>query len=121
MPTKVLIIDDEVDTCRMFVMGLKIAGLQSEFALSGAEALDRFAAIQPDAVVLDLMLPDLDGYEVARRLRASPGAASVPIFIVSATADAAAESKCFAAGATAFMRKPVQFRDLAERIKKAIE
>jgi len=121
MPIKVLIVDDEMETCRMFALGLKVAGMQAEYSLSGTQALAKFAAFQPDAVILDLMMPDLDGYEVTRRLRANPDTAKVPIIVVSATADPNAESECLAVGATAFMRKPVQFKELAERIKKALE
>jgi len=86
MPIKVLIVDDEMETCRMFALGLKVAGMQAEYSLSGTQALAKFAAFQPDAVILDLMMPDLDGFEVTRRLRANPDTVKVPIIVVSATA-----------------------------------
>jgi CheY-like chemotaxis protein len=121
MPHKVLIVDDEMDTCRMLALGLKVAGMQTEFALSGTQAINTAQTFLPNAVVCDLMMPDLDGFEVTRRLRAHPGTASVPIFILSATADPNAEKQCLAAGATGFIRKPVLLRDLADRIKKALE
>ena len=121
MPHKVLVIDDEMDTCRMLSLGLKVAGLQTEFALSGAQALATAQTFQPDAIVCDLMMPDLDGFEVTRRLRADPITAKTPIFILSATADPNAEQHCLAAGATGFIRKPVLLRELADKIKKALE
>ncbi len=120
MPYKVLIIDDEMDTCRMLALGLKVAGLQTDYALSGAQALAMLETYQPHVVVCDLMMPDIDGFEVTRRLRANPSTANVPIFILSATADPTAENLCLTAGATAFIRKPVPLRDLADKIKKAL-
>ncbi|HLF02187.1 MAG TPA: response regulator [Anaerolineales bacterium] len=121
MSIKVLIVDDEMDTCRMLSLGLKVAGLQTDFALSGEQALTKAQSYQPSAVVCDLMMPDLDGYEVTRRLRANPATAKVPIFILSATADPKAEQHCLTAGATGFIRKPVLLRELADKIKKALE
>lgn len=121
MPHKVLIVDDEMDTCRMLALGLKVAGMQTEFALSGTQALSTAKTFGPSAVVCDLMMPDLDGFEVTRRLRSDPTTAGVPIFILSATADPNAEKQCLEAGATGFIRKPVLLRELADRIKKSLE
>jgi CheY-like chemotaxis protein len=121
MPYKVLIVDDEMDTCRMLALGLKVAGMQTEFALSGTQALTTAQNFKPNAVVCDLMMPDLDGFEVTRRLRAEAGTSGVPIFILSATADPNAEKQCLAAGATGFIRKPVLLRELADKIRKALE
>lgn len=121
MAHKVLIVDDEMDTCRMLALGLKVAGMQTEFALTGVQAINAARNFLPHAVVCDLMMPDLDGFEVTRRLRADPSTAAVPIFILSATADPNAEKQCLAAGATGFIRKPVLLRELADRIRKALE
>ncbi len=121
MTHKVLIVDDEMDTCRMLALGLKVAGMQTEFALSGTQAISTAQTFLPNAVVCDLMMPDLDGFEVTRRLRSDPNTARVPIFILSATADPNAEKQCLAAGATGFIRKPVLLRELADKIKKALE
>ena len=117
---KVLIVDDEIDNCRMLALGLQMFGFQSEIAVSGAQALAKTQASLPDAIVLDLMMPDTDGFEVTRYLRANPDTAKVPIFIVSATADTNAEEYCLQVGATAFMRKPVSVRELANVIKKSL-
>lgn len=119
--TTVLIVDDEPDTVRMLSTGLGIFGLASLAAHSGQEAVRVFEENQPQAVVLDLMLPDMTGYDVARRLRALPGGATVPIVVVSATADTAAAQLCREAGANSFIRKPVNIRNLAEHIKELVE
>jgi CheY-like chemotaxis protein len=120
MPYKVLIVDDEMDTCRMLSLGLKVAGMTTEFALTGTQAVTTAQTFLPDAVVCDLMMPDIDGFEVTRRLRAITTAAKIPIFILSATADPNASQQAQAAGATDFIRKPVLLRELADKIKKAL-
>jgi CheY-like chemotaxis protein len=120
MPYKVLIVDDEMDTCRMLSLGLKVAGMTTEFSLTGTQAVNTAQTFLPDAVVCDLMMPDIDGFEVTRRLRAIPSAAKIPIFILSATADPNASQQAQAAGATDFIRKPVLLRELADKIKKAL-
>jgi two-component system sensor histidine kinase/response regulator len=120
MPAKVLIIDDEADTCQMLSLGLQIFGYQTDYALSGKEGLAKVRDNQPNLLVLDLMLPDTDGFEIIRHLRADPATAALPIIILSAMAHPGAEDKCFKLGATAFMRKPIGIRELGEAVKQHI-
>lgn len=120
MPDRILIIDDEPDTCQMLSLGLQIFGYQADFALSGRDGLAKIRANAPDLVILDLMLPDTDGFEVIRRLRADPATAALPIIILSANAQTGAEDKCLKLGATAFMRKPIGIRELGEAVKQYI-
>jgi DNA-binding response OmpR family regulator len=116
--TTILIVDDESDTVTMLTTALKLFGFVLVPAFTGAEAVTLFDQHQPSAVLLDLMLPDIEGYEVARRIRAlSP---DVPILVLSATADVAAENLSRQAGASHFIRKPVNIRTLAETLKSAI-
>ena len=75
-PPHVLVVDDEEHITEMVAMGLGINGFEVERAGSGRAALDAIERRRPDLVVLDVMLPDLDGFEVARRLRQSEGAAT---------------------------------------------
>jgi DNA-binding response OmpR family regulator len=120
MPGKILIIDDEVDTCRMIALGLKLFGYQTDFALSGEKGLSKIKADTPDLLILDLMLPDIDGFEITHLLRADPATADLPIIILSATALVSAEDDSLALGASAFMSKPVSIRELGEVIKQFI-
>jgi DNA-binding response OmpR family regulator len=117
----ILIVDDDADTVRMLSTGISIFGFTCVPAFSGLEAVKLFESRRFDAVVLDLMLPDIDGYEVARRLRAIPGANGVPIVVVSATADADAGDRSLQAGASHFFRKPVNLRSLAALLKELTE
>ncbi len=120
-PITVLVVDDEADTVQMLTTALALFGISIVPAYTGAEAVEQFERHRPQAVILDLMLPDIDGYEVARRLRASAGPAGVPILVLSATADVAAQERSLAAGATHFFRKPVPIRSLGEAIRSAVE
>lgn len=121
MTQRVLIVDDEVGLCKMFVMGLKAQGFQAEYALSGAQALALIHANLPDAIVLDLMMPDTDGFEVIRYLRSQPATEKLPIVILSAIARPEAEQEVLLLGANVFVHKPVTPRDLAATIRKVIE
>lgn len=116
--TKVLVVDDEAETVRMLSMAVQLLGFQPVVARSGETAISQANAESPDVVLLDLMMPDLDGMEVTRRLRANPQTAQTPIVIVTASPEADVEERCRQAGATAFMRKPVNMGDLFELLKK---
>lgn len=118
MAISVLIIDDEIETCRMLSTALEMFGFSARIALSGAEALNMAAAHAPQVIVLDLMMPEMDGFEVARRVRANPALVAVPIIVVTAMGESNAEERALSAGATMFMRKPVSISALAANIKK---
>lgn len=119
MPT-VLIVDDEPDTVRMLSTALELFGFETFSAGSGMEALNQIEHRLPDAIVLDLMLPDIDGFEAVRRIRAKSEAAEIPILVVSAMPEVTAEDRSRAAGATHYFRKPVGIRNLAQALHSAI-
>lgn len=85
-------------------------------ASNGVEALQRFEECSPDLVLLDIMMPDLDGIEVCRKLRQLPNGRDVPILMVTATSDAQMIKEAFAAGATDYVTKPVDWLVLNHRI-----
>ena len=119
--SRILVIDDDQAIAELVKINLELLGHQVTTANDGIKGLALAQQNRPDLVVLDVMMPDLDGFEVTRRLRSDPVTAGVPIFILSATADPNAEKQCLAAGATGFIRKPVLLRELADRIKKSLE
>lgn len=119
MPT-VLIVDDEPDTVRMLSTALGLFGFETVTAGSGLEALKQIEHRLPDAIVLDLMLPDIDGFEVVRRIRAKPEAAEIPVVALSALPEVNAEDRSRVAGATHYFRKPVGIRNLAQALHSAI-
>jgi len=118
MAPHVLIIDDEVDTLRLIAMVLKREGYETSTAQNGAEGLAMAARVLPDLVILDIIMPDLDGYAVAKNLRSNPLTASIPILVFSARgAGHPAESKT---DFDDYLVKPVHPTELVARIKALI-
>jgi two-component system KDP operon response regulator KdpE len=114
---RVLICDDEPEILRALVVILRDAGFEPVKASSGEEALDLAAVRPPDAVILDLMLPDLSGVEVARRLREW---SQVPIVVLSAMGEEDVKVEALSAGADDYVTKPFGPRELIARLQAAI-
>jgi PAS domain S-box-containing protein len=109
-PRKSVLIVDDVETNRaMLVAYLGTLGFETVEAANGLEALERAEAAPADLVLMDTMMPVMDGLEATRRLRSSAFGAGVPIIAVSARAFAADAESCLQAGANAFLVKPVDF------------
>ena len=84
MSKKILVVDDEPDALELIEFNLKQAGYEVATAMDGKTALNRARALQPALIVLDLMLPEMDGMEVCKALRGDPKTAAIPIIIVTA-------------------------------------
>src|SRR6201999_1323018 len=84
--TKILVVDDEPDVLEMVTYNLQQAGFQTETAIDGAEALRKARSAEPDLIVLDLMLPEMDGLEVCKLLRRDTKTNSIPIIMLTARA-----------------------------------
>jgi DNA-binding response OmpR family regulator len=83
---RVLLVDDDPVILRLLEVNFRIEGFETDLAGHGEEALEKAVASAPDAVVLDIMMPGVDGYEVARRLRGVTGLATAPIVFLTARA-----------------------------------
>jgi DNA-binding response OmpR family regulator len=112
----VLIVDDDVGLCGMIEQMLEPDGYAVEATADGATGVARVAAGGVDVVLLDVMLPGLDGHEVCRRIRADERAGYVPIIMLTALADPATRAAGFAAGADDYVTKPFTAADLSARI-----
>ena len=113
---RVLVVDDDVDINEVVQEGLRSAGYDVAGALTGAEALAEVDRRCPDLVLLDQMLPDIDGAEVCRRLRESLRTRRVPIMFVSARAEQDARVRGLALGADDYVVKPFSMRELILRV-----
>ncbi len=114
---RILLVDDErniVDLARMY---LEKEGFRVESAPDGAQALDKIERDPPALVVLDLMLPEVDGWEVCRRVRASQGQADLPILMLTARDDDVDKIVGLELGADDYLTKPFNPRELVARIK----
>jgi CheY-like chemotaxis protein len=118
---KVLVIDDEPETVRMLAAALELFGHTPSTALSGKDALALAEHDPPEAVLLDLMMPVMDGFEVTRRLRELPETASVPIVVITASQEMEAEDRAKACGADVFLRKPISIGQLADILNQQLK
>jgi CheY-like chemotaxis protein len=121
MGTKLLIVDDEPFTVDMLETFLQINGYETVGALNGESGLLMAKVEKPELVILDLMLPDIEGYEVCQRIRAYPPTATVPVLVLSARAEPDSKARALAVGADAYMVKPVQFPALLSELTRLIE
>jgi CheY-like chemotaxis protein len=112
----ILVIDDEPDNFDVLQMLLGDENYTFHYAASGQRAIDRLDIFQPKLILLDVMMPDLDGIEVCRQIRSLPKWQSVPILMVSALSGQNNIEQCLAAGADGFISKPVNRRTLINEI-----
>ena len=117
MAEKILIVDDDVDTLRLVGLMLERQGYEIRTASNGAQALVSAKAERPDLIVLDIMMPDMDGFEVTRRLRADPGTAGIPIAMFTAKGQLEDKVAGYDAGVDEYLTKPIHPAELNARIK----
>jgi phosphate regulon transcriptional regulator PhoB len=118
--TDVLVVEDEPDIRHLIVHHLARDGFRCRTAASGPEALASVRAAAPDLVVLDLMLPGMDGLEVCRRLRRDPGASAVPIIMLTARADEVDRVVGLEVGADDYVPKPFSPKELVARVRAVL-
>lgn len=113
---RILVVDDTPDNCLLIQAILQDEGYQVELADSGKEALRMIEQSPPDLVLLDVMMPGMDGYEVTRRIRANPSLPFMPILLTTAY-DQPSVAQGLDTGADDFIRKPVHFDELLARVR----
>jgi diguanylate cyclase (GGDEF)-like protein len=119
---RVLVVDDDRNLRKIISTNLELAGFNVETAADGREALNMIEDAQPDVVLLDLMMPYMDGYEVAQRIRrhAQPSIANVPIIILTAKGETEDKLRGFEAGADDYITKPFGPQELVARVRAKI-
>jgi len=121
MKPKILVVDDEPETVELIEFNLKQAGFGVITAADGAEALRTARAQLPDLIVLDLMLPELDGLEVCKLLRRDPATAAIPILMLTAKATEVDRVVGLELGADDYVTKPFSPRELVLRVRKLVD
>lgn len=119
-PARILIVDDEVQNRRLMEIMLTSEGLDLQFAASGVEALASIAQLPPDLVLLDVMMPGMDGYQLAARIKESADTKNIPIIMVTALGDRDAMMQALRAGAEEFLTKPVDRVELNIRVRNLL-
>jgi DNA-binding response OmpR family regulator len=120
MQQKILVVDDEPDIVELLEFNLKAEGYEVITARTGLEALDRARTALPDLIVLDLMLPELDGVAVSEILHSLPSTALIPVIMLTAWKTEISRMIGLATGADDYVTKPFSPRDLVTRIKSAL-
>lgn len=120
MPDRILVVDDEPDLLELVRVNLSQSGYQVEVAESGEVALDLLRRSPPDLVILDLMLPDVPGTEICRRIRADPDLQHLPVVMLTAKADEVDRVVGLELGADDYVVKPFSPRELALRVRAVL-
>jgi len=116
-PPLVLVVDDVPDNVEILAMRLESLGYQIETAGDGIEALEKIRALLPDLVLLDIMMPRLDGIETVKRLKADPSLPFIPVILVTARTDAADVVLGLESGGDDYLTKPVDHAALTARVR----
>ncbi len=119
-PARMLVVDDDERNRRLLVAMLEAEGYSASEAADGAQALELARHSPPDMVLLDIMMPGLDGYEVARALKADAATKAIPVVMVTALDDRESRLRGLEAGAEEFITKPVDRTELRVRVRNLL-
>lgn len=120
MTKRILIIEDHEDNRRIMRDLLTRAGYELAEAVTGTDGVALASSWKPDLILMDIQLPEIDGYEATRRIKADPRLNSVPIIAVTSFALSGDEHKAFAVGCSAYVTKPFSPRQLLARVREQL-
>ena len=113
---RILIVDDNVATARLHSIFVEAYGHDPLVAYDGYEAIDLIASEPPDIVLLDMMMPGIDGFETLEHIRRMPHGRELPVIIITAREDENLEQRVISSGGTGFLRKPFGMQTLADAL-----
>jgi CheY-like chemotaxis protein len=117
----VVIVEDEPDTAEMFAEMMRLSGYEVHKTYGGKAGITTIVQERPDAVILDLMMPDLSGLDVLRILRRDPDLKDIPVIVVSAKSLPEDIQTGLDTGASVYLTKPVSFLDIKSAVEDAID
>ena len=120
MPKKILVVEDNPELLELLCLNCEDAGFDTAGAANGVEALEKARSLTPDLIVLDLVLPELDGFTVCERLRKDPATAGVPIIVLTGLTNRACHMAGLESGGTDFFTKPTSPQRLISRIQELL-
>ncbi len=120
-PPQILVVDDDQDTIAILARHLEREGFVPIEANSGAQCLKMVHENEVDVILLDLMMPEMDGFQVVKALRDDPVTAEIPIIMITARDDLDARAEGMRLGVSDFLAKPVFRRQLASRVRAQLE
>lgn len=120
--SKILVVDDIKLNQAMMIDMLESAGFTNiESAMNGSEALEKIASYQPDLILLDLIMPDMDGHDICKFVKSSPENSGISVIVQSAITQSEQKQKAFELGANDFINKPIDKIELIARVKSQLE
>lgn len=120
MSHHILVADDDLDIARLVAFQLRFHGYEVTLAHDGATALEQARTISPDAILLDWMMPGMDGLECLTALKAAPELKAIPVILMTARAQQADVAAGMTAGAAAYLVKPFPLEELIQTMREAI-
>lgn len=120
MAKKILVVDDNVDMVDLLKSILEMEGYEVIEAFDGQEALDKTKQQHPDFILLDIMMPVMDGWEACRRLKGCRKTSEIPVTILTARVDPQDKERASQLGAEDYLTKPFEPDELLKRIKKVV-
>lgn len=114
---KILVVDDEQDILELIRHSLAKEGFEVHVAANGLQALDQARKVKPEIIIMDVMMPVMDGMEACRQLKDNPETKNIPVIFLTARSEEFAELAGFEAGADDYIAKPVRSRVLLSRVK----
>ena len=120
MSKSILIVDDDRVSRTLYTRILQHAGFSVHEAIDGADGLEKVREVTPDLMILDLVLPKIDGFTLCQTLRKDDDFARLPIFFISGRADKKMIQRGFDSGATDYLTKPIRRQDLLKRIQATL-
>ncbi len=120
MPEKILIIDDDVETLRLVGIMLQKQGYEIQAASNGVQGIQAARETHPDLIVLDVMMPDLDGFEVTRQIRNQPDTLAIPILMFTAKGQVEDKVTGYDAGVDDYVTKPIHPAELVAHVKSLL-
>ena len=120
-PIRLLVAEDDQDILQLVAFRLEHEGYEVVRASNGDEVLRLAQSLEPDLVLLDVMMPGRDGYEVTRELRRRPATASIPVILLTARVQESDIARGVASGANDYVAKPFSPQELAERVRAMLD
>jgi len=117
---KILIVDDAVDTVELLTKRLRFEGYDTAEAYDGEEALKQVAQYNPDLIILDVMMPELDGYEVCQRLKSDENTKYIPVLMLTAKGEIEDKVKGLDIGADHYLPKPFDYKEVSARVRSLV-
>jgi len=120
MKKKILIVEDNIDLIHVLGLALELQGHEVIRVTNGKQGLNIAASQLPDLILLDITLPDMDGFEAARQIRQNPNTRSIPILATTGRASYKDQEECLQNGCNDYLSKPYTHKQLVSRIEKLL-